>query len=124
MERTGLCIFAVPVTSCLSGTAVTGDAPAVAATSTMTFPGKHWQQARPESQGVDPGKLEAAVSYLKKNSGPDGVKELVIIPEWNMVVVRLGLDQRDFQITSSIYSTFLEKVGESIRKSVAPEKNQ
>jgi hypothetical protein len=31
-----------------------------------------------------------------------------------MVIVRLGLDQRDFAITDAIYSNFLEKVGLAI----------
>jgi CubicO group peptidase (beta-lactamase class C family) len=41
--------------------------------------------------------------------------DMFIIPKWNIVVVRLGLDQKDFRIDNSIYSTFLEKIGESIR---------
>ncbi|MHC4227161.1 MAG: serine hydrolase domain-containing protein [Planctomycetota bacterium] len=42
--------------------------------------------------------------------------DMFIIPKWNMVIVRLGLDQRDFPITDSIYSTFLRKVGEAIER--------
>jgi len=39
---------------------------------------------------------------------------MFIIPEWKMVIVRLGLDQSEFTITDEIYSTFLEKVGQAI----------
>lgn len=41
--------------------------------------------------------------------------DMFIIPEWNMVIVRLGLDQSDFHITDEIYNTFLQKVGKTIR---------
>ncbi len=94
----------------------------------MVFPGEDWRQARPESQGIDSAKLKAAVSYLENNSGSDGVKELVIIRngynnndmfvigEWNMVIVRLGLDQRDLAITDATYNMFLEKIGEAIEQ--------
>ena len=50
-----------------------------AASEAMVFPGEDWQQTQPEAQGVDSAKLKAAISYLKNNSGSDGVKELVII---------------------------------------------
>ncbi|MGC9327562.1 MAG: serine hydrolase, partial [Candidatus Hinthialibacter sp.] len=35
--------------------------------------------------------------------------DLFIIPEWNMVVVRLGLDQGEAAITDDVYNTFLYK---------------
>jgi CubicO group peptidase (beta-lactamase class C family) len=40
--------------------------------------------------------------------------DMFVIPEWNTVIVRLGLDQREFPITDKIYSTFLGKVGQAI----------
>ena len=43
------------------------------------FPTERWEQATPESQGLDEARLEAAVEYLRENSGPDGVNELLII---------------------------------------------
>jgi CubicO group peptidase (beta-lactamase class C family) len=43
------------------------------------FPGKEWQEATPESQGVDSAKLKAAVDYMDSHFGPDGAKELVIV---------------------------------------------
>lgn len=40
---------------------------------------------------------------------------MFIIPEWNMVIVRLGLDQNsNGQITNDVYSVFLGKIGEAI----------
>ena len=40
--------------------------------------------------------------------------DMFVIPEWNMVIVRLGLDQRDLKITNAIYATFLQKVGDAL----------
>jgi CubicO group peptidase (beta-lactamase class C family) len=40
--------------------------------------------------------------------------DMFVIPEWNMVVVRLGLDQNDLLITDEIYGTFLQKIGNAI----------
>ena len=94
----------------------------------MAFPGKDWKEATPESQGIDSTRLNAAVSYLKNNveraSSPlkhgqdgrahDGVKELLIIRNGYMVIVRLGLDQTEFNITDKIYGTFLQKIGQAI----------
>jgi CubicO group peptidase (beta-lactamase class C family) len=40
--------------------------------------------------------------------------DMFIIPEWNMVIVRLGLDQRELTITDTIYSTFIQKLGRAI----------
>jgi len=37
--------------------------------------------------------------------------DMFIIPAWNMVIVRLGLDQRQSKITDSTYNRFLQKVG-------------
>ncbi|KPK37639.1 MAG: hypothetical protein AMJ65_14145 [Phycisphaerae bacterium SG8_4] len=42
--------------------------------------------------------------------------DMFVIGEWNMVIVRLGLDQRDFPITDAIYDRFLEKVGGAITR--------
>lgn len=40
--------------------------------------------------------------------------DMFIIPEWNMVVVRLGLDQQDRKITDETYGEFLNRIGQSI----------
>ncbi|MHC4630930.1 MAG: serine hydrolase [Planctomycetota bacterium] len=40
--------------------------------------------------------------------------DLFIIPAWNMVIVRLGLDQQEDEITTAEYNVFLKKVGEAI----------
>jgi CubicO group peptidase (beta-lactamase class C family) len=36
--------------------------------------------------------------------------DLFVIPEWNMVIVRLGLDQQEKAIGDSVYNNFLQKV--------------
>jgi CubicO group peptidase (beta-lactamase class C family) len=40
--------------------------------------------------------------------------DMFVIPEWGMVIVRLGLDQSDHLITDEEYNRFLYLVGESI----------
>ncbi|MDF3129314.1 serine hydrolase [Kiritimatiellaeota bacterium B1221] len=43
------------------------------------FPGKTWEQASPESQGLDAEKVEAAMAHLKSLVGPDGISQTLII---------------------------------------------
>lgn len=40
--------------------------------------------------------------------------DLFIIPNWNMVIVRLGLDEGEDEITSAEYNVFLKMIGEAI----------
>ncbi len=49
------------------------------------FPAKNWHEGIPESEGLDAGRLAAAVEYLRQNSGPDGVNELMIIRNGTVV---------------------------------------
>ena len=42
---------------------------------------------------------------------------MFVIPEWNMVIVRLGLDEAQCQITDEVYSRFIEQVGKAITDS-------
>jgi CubicO group peptidase (beta-lactamase class C family) len=60
---------------------------------TMTFPGKDWEQVSPESQNIDSVRLNDAISYLKNNTGKDGVNELVIIRNGYMVWKGTNLDK-------------------------------
>jgi CubicO group peptidase (beta-lactamase class C family) len=41
---------------------------------------------------------------------------MFVIPEWQMVVVRLGLDQSDKKISETVWSTFLGKIGAGLKK--------
>jgi CubicO group peptidase (beta-lactamase class C family) len=50
--------------------------------------------------------------------------DMFVIPEWNMVIVRLGLDQSKFKINDSIYSAFLHKVGQAILDRTGEHKSQ
>jgi CubicO group peptidase (beta-lactamase class C family) len=40
--------------------------------------------------------------------------DMFIIPEWNMVIVRLGLDESQRKITDEVYSKFIEQIGNAI----------
>jgi CubicO group peptidase (beta-lactamase class C family) len=42
--------------------------------------------------------------------------DMFVIPEWDMVVVRMGLDQQEIAISNMVYSKFLGLIGESIFK--------
>ncbi len=40
---------------------------------------------------------------------------MFIIPEWNMVIVRLGLDQNEVQMSNGrTYSEFLRRIGAAL----------
>ena len=75
----------------------------------MAFPGKDWKEVTPESQGIDSAKLNAAISYLKNNSGRDGVKEMVIIRNGYMVFKGANIDKVHgvWSLTKSFTSTVL-----------------
>jgi CubicO group peptidase (beta-lactamase class C family) len=85
------------------------DSKALATERGMVFPGKNWKEATPESQGIDSTRLNAAVSYLKNNSGRDGVKELVIIRNGYMVFKGTNIDKVHgvWSLTKSFTSTVL-----------------
>lgn len=40
--------------------------------------------------------------------------EMFVVPDWNLVIVRLGLDQSDREITDAEYGRFLQRIGEAI----------
>lgn len=50
--------------------------------------------------------------------------DLVVIPAWNMVTVRLGLDENEDPITTAEYNTFLRMVGESIGDSATGSRSR
>ena len=83
--------------------------PSDASMPKMTFPEEYWQEAKPEAQGVDSTKLQAAVSYLKENSGSDGIKELVIIRNGVMIWKGTSIDKMHgvWSLTKSFTSTVL-----------------
>ena len=80
---------------------------AATAAERMVFPGKDWEQATPQSQGVDSNLLEAAVKYLRAHAGSDGVKRLVIIRNGRMIWKGPEVDrrQRVWSVTKAFTST-------------------
>jgi hypothetical protein len=48
---------------------------------------------------------------------------LFVIPEWNMVVVRLGLDQADVKMGDDVWGRFLELVGTALVEGKDPQKS-
>ena len=51
----------------------------------MVFPGDKWDEATPESQGLNSAKLKEAVDYLNSHAIPQGADELVIIRNGYMI---------------------------------------
>jgi len=51
----------------------------------MTFPGPDWTRAAPESEGLDAGKLRAAIAFMDDHFGPEGAKELAVIRHGRLV---------------------------------------
>ena len=83
--------------------------PAHSCQAQTVFPGAQWQEATPKSQGVDSDKLAAAVQYLSENSGPNGIKELVIIRNGYMIFKGTDIDKMHgvWSLTKSFTSTVL-----------------
>jgi CubicO group peptidase (beta-lactamase class C family) len=51
----------------------------------MAFPGERWEEASPESQGVDSGRLRVALEYLEGNAGSDGIHEVAVVRNGRMI---------------------------------------
>jgi len=74
------------------------------AAAAMAFPGQDWEEATPASQGVDPDKLRAAIEYLEKQGGAEGIKRLVIVRRGRMIFRGPEADQQ--QPVASITKAF------------------
>ncbi len=75
----------------------------------MIFPEANWKEATPESQGLDSAKLQKAIGYLKRNSGKDGVKELVVVRNGYLIWKGSNIDKVHgvWSLTKSFTSTAL-----------------
>jgi CubicO group peptidase (beta-lactamase class C family) len=75
----------------------------------MVFPQDDWEEAAPESQGVDAGRLEGAVAWLKDNVGKDGTSELVVVRNGRLIWKGDNVDKVHgvWSLTKSFTSTAL-----------------
>lgn len=48
--------------------------------------------------------------------------DMFIIPEWKMVIVRLGLDQNHVHLTDDVYAEFLRRIGAALREGAGDER--
>ena len=73
------------------------------------FPGKHWEEATPESQGLDGARLRAAVARLETHAGRDGAHELAIVRNGRLVWRGDRIDKVHgvWSLTKSVTSTCL-----------------
>ncbi|HRY49700.1 MAG TPA: serine hydrolase [Candidatus Paceibacterota bacterium] len=80
-----------------------------AAVPARVFPDATWEEATPESQGVDAKKLETAIRQLATTVGSNGVQELVIIRHGRMIWKGDAIDRRHgvWSATKSFTSTVL-----------------
>ena len=101
-------IKAIWVACFLAGVVVAGQW-TEAASKPMTFPGKEWQEATPESQGVNLEKLNAALAYLEPESGFDCIREAVVIRNGYMIWKGDNIDKKHSvaSITKAFTSTCL-----------------
>jgi CubicO group peptidase (beta-lactamase class C family) len=65
---------------------------------------------RADGQRLWPGAPHGTFAAVGHNNN-----RLFVVPEWNMVVVRLGLDQADRRIGNDVWGEFLKRVGLSIQ---------
>ena len=95
--------IAITTTALLSATAGLEAEP----TSSDVFPGTDWQEATPESQGVNSGKLKEAVELLAGTVGKDRARELVVIRHGRMIGKGDDIDKRHgvWSCTKSFTST-------------------
>jgi hypothetical protein len=69
-----------------------------------------WRNGRhPDGQRKWPGAPKTTFAASGYNNN-----DLFVIRDWNMVIVRLGLDQNDRAIQDEEYGAFLRQVGEAI----------
>ncbi len=76
-------------------------------TQQRAFPGAAWDEATPESQGIDSAKLQAAVDYLRDHVGRNGVERLVVIRNGRLIWKGPEFDrpQRVWSVTKAFTST-------------------
>ena len=74
----------------------------------VVFPDGEWQEATPESQGVDSVKLNEAIDYLHADSGGVGAAELVIVR--NGYIIWKGSDVEEKHFICSGTKTFTTTV--------------
>ena len=75
----------------------------------MVFPGEEWVKVSPQSEGIDPAALDAAIGYLAGHSGRDGARELVVVRDGRMVWSGDNIDHAHgvWSLTKSFTSTAL-----------------
>jgi CubicO group peptidase (beta-lactamase class C family) len=75
----------------------------------MVFPGGAWEEASPESQGIDPTRFAEAIKYLRGKAPRDGLAELVVIRNGRMIWQGENIDKvhGTWSCTKSFTSTAL-----------------
>ncbi len=85
-------------------------ASATAVAEQMVFPGSEWEEATPESQGLDSAKLDEALNYMSSFiRGKEGVTRTVVIRNGYLIWKGSDIHSRNcvFSVTKSFASTVL-----------------
>jgi len=79
------------------------------ASPTNAFPGTAWEEAAPQSQGVDDALLREAVALLDRTAGKDGARELAIVRHGRLIWKGPDIDKVHgvWSMTKSFTSTAL-----------------
>ncbi len=60
--------------------------------SEIIFPADDWVRADPQEQGVDPGHLAEAIDWLRRITGPQGVRQVMVIRRGRLIHAGDDLD--------------------------------
>ncbi|NOX57189.1 MAG: serine hydrolase [Planctomycetes bacterium] len=77
--------------------------------------GYHWWVNSRGPDGSRPWPHAPIETYCRSGYNNN---DLFVVPPWNMVIVRLGMDQADREITDAVYDEFLRLIGEAIQDPV------
>jgi CubicO group peptidase (beta-lactamase class C family) len=83
--------------------------PSLAVERPVVFPGKDWQEATPESQGIDGARLEEAMAYIEEISKEQGNRQSLVIRNGYLIWKGPEIDAKHsvWSCTKSFTSTVL-----------------
>lgn len=82
---------------------------AFASAAEVVFPGAEWETSTPEAQGIDSGKLNAAMEHVKVISKQDGNSQCVVVRNGYLIWAGSDIDKKHhvWSCTKSFTSTCL-----------------
>lgn len=73
----------------------------------IVFPGQAWEHATPQSQGINPERLELAIKHLNEVCGEDGTRRTLIVRNGYVIWAGNDVEEKDaiWSCTKSFMST-------------------